>query len=54
MKQITLERLKYRCSVLNLTGFYTDKDKAQAHIEAGAKKVLISAPAAFKNNRIQH
>ncbi|MDR4248551.1 type I glyceraldehyde-3-phosphate dehydrogenase, partial [Bacillus thuringiensis] len=27
------------------TGFYTDKDKAQAHIEAGAKKVLISAPA---------
>ena len=25
--------------------FHTDKDKAQAHIEAGAKKVLISAPA---------
>lgn len=31
--------------VLECTGFYTDKDKAQAHIEAGAKKVLISAPA---------
>ena len=24
--------------VLECTGFYTDKDKAQAHIEAGAKK----------------
>ena len=31
--------------VLECTGFYTDKDKAQAHIDAGAKKVLISAPA---------
>ena len=27
------------------TGFYTSKDKAQAHIDAGAKKVVISAPA---------
>ena len=27
------------------TGFYTSKDKAQAHITAGAKKVVISAPA---------
>ncbi|MEE1329897.1 MAG: type I glyceraldehyde-3-phosphate dehydrogenase, partial [Acutalibacteraceae bacterium] len=26
-------------------GFYTSKDKAQAHIDAGAKKVVISAPA---------
>lgn len=31
--------------VLECTGFYTSKDKSQAHIDAGAKKVLISAPA---------
>ena len=31
--------------VLECTGFYTNKDKAQAHIDAGAKKVVISAPA---------
>ena len=31
--------------VLECTGFYTKKDKAQAHINAGAKKVIISAPA---------
>ena len=31
--------------VLECTGFYTSKAKAQAHIDAGAKKVLISAPA---------
>ena len=31
--------------VLECTGFYTSKDKAQAHIDAGAKKVVISAPA---------
>lgn len=31
--------------VLECTGIYTSKDKAQAHIEAGAKKVVISAPA---------
>ena len=31
--------------VLECTGFYTSKDKAMAHIEAGAKKVIISAPA---------
>ncbi len=31
--------------VLECTGFYTSKEKAQAHIDAGAKKVLISAPA---------
>ena len=31
--------------VLECTGFYTSKDKAQAHIDAGAKKVAISAPA---------
>ncbi|MBR3721066.1 MAG: aldehyde dehydrogenase, partial [Clostridia bacterium] len=31
--------------VLECTGFYTSKEKAWAHIEAGAKKVVISAPA---------
>ena len=31
--------------VLECTGFYTSREKAQAHINAGAKKVVISAPA---------
>ena len=31
--------------VLECTGFYTSKDKAAAHINAGAKRVVISAPA---------
>jgi glyceraldehyde 3-phosphate dehydrogenase len=31
--------------VIESTGFFTDRDKAAAHLEAGAKKVLISAPA---------
>ena len=31
--------------VLECTGFYTSKEKAQAHIDAGAKKVVITAPA---------
>jgi len=31
--------------VLECTGFYVTKDKSQAHIDAGAKKVVISAPA---------
>ena len=31
--------------VLECTGFYTSAEKSQAHINAGAKKVLISAPA---------
>ena len=31
--------------VLECTGFFTSKDKASAHINAGAKKVIISAPA---------
>ena len=32
--------------VLECTGLYTSKDKASAHITAGARKVVISAPAA--------
>lgn len=31
--------------VLECTGFFTSKDKASAHLKAGAKKVVISAPA---------
>lgn len=31
--------------VYECTGFFADKDKASAHLDAGAKKVLISAPA---------
>lgn len=31
--------------VLECTGFFTSKEKASAHLEAGAKKVVISAPA---------
>jgi glyceraldehyde 3-phosphate dehydrogenase len=31
--------------VLECTGFYVSKEKSQAHINAGAKKVVISAPA---------
>jgi glyceraldehyde 3-phosphate dehydrogenase len=31
--------------VIESTGFFTARDKAQAHIDAGAKKVVISAPA---------
>ena len=31
--------------VFECTGFFTDKDSAYAHINAGAKKVIISAPA---------
>jgi glyceraldehyde 3-phosphate dehydrogenase len=31
--------------VLECTGFYTSKEKSQAHITAGARKVVISAPA---------
>jgi glyceraldehyde 3-phosphate dehydrogenase len=31
--------------VVESTGFFTDADKARAHIEAGAEKVVISAPA---------
>src|SRR5215472_5171631 len=31
--------------VLECTGLFTDKEKAEAHIHGGAKKVVISAPA---------
>jgi glyceraldehyde 3-phosphate dehydrogenase len=31
--------------VIESTGFFTDASKAKAHVEAGAKKVIISAPA---------
>ena len=31
--------------VLECTGFYTSKEKSEAHLKAGAKKVVISAPA---------
>ena len=37
--------LKYDSAQGPFTGFYTSKAKASAHIEAGAKKVVISAPA---------
>ena len=35
--------------VLECTGFYTSKDKAQAHIDAGAKHVIISAASCTTN-----
>ncbi len=38
--------------VIESTGFFTDGNKAKAHIEAGAKKVIISAPAKNVDNTI--
>ena len=51
--QVTAERdpakLPHRANgvelALECTGFFTDSDSAQKHIDAGAKRVLISAPA---------
>jgi len=36
--------------VLECTGFFTDRESAQKHIDAGAKRVLISAPAATQSS----
>ncbi len=38
--------------VLECTGFFQDKDKASPHLEAGAKRVLISAPATGVDNTV--
>lgn len=37
--------------VLECTGIFTSQEKASAHLEAGAKKVLISAPASDKETK---
>ena len=44
-KNLPWRRLKVDV-VLECSGFFASKEKSQAHIQAGAKKVIISAPAA--------
>ena len=36
--------------IVECTGFYTSAEKSQAHLQAGARKVLISAPPARDEN----
>jgi len=43
-KPITMEDLDVDI-VIESTGVFTDAEKAKAHLEAGAKKVIITAPA---------
>mgnify|MGYP001386526928 FL=1 len=40
--------------IVECTGFYTSSEKAQAHLPAGAKKVLISAPAGDMKTIVYH
>ncbi|QBO36631.1 type I glyceraldehyde-3-phosphate dehydrogenase [Periweissella cryptocerci] len=42
LKWVANDSVEY---VLECTGFYTSAEKSQAHLDAGAKRVLISAPA---------
>ncbi|KLF57452.1 type I glyceraldehyde-3-phosphate dehydrogenase [Klebsiella aerogenes] len=40
--------------IVECTGFYTSAEKSQAHLTAGAKKVLISAPAGEMKTIVYH
>lgn len=41
-------------TIVECTGFYTSGEKSQAHLDAGAKKVLISAPAGDMKTIVYH